>query len=328
MIDDYDEQYLDFLVRIAWLYYKEGLTQAEIATRLNTTRARVIRALSVALSESLVEIKLCHPFYNFLALEDEIKTVFNLEDAVVVPTPKHADQLKKSLAKAGALYLQRTLDDGDVIGVAWGSTLHAVAEELPRMTLNNVSVVMLLGGLSTAINDLNPNDTSRLLAEKLSGRCFYLPVPAIVGSSDLKQFLMHDSLIRASFDMAQYANRVLVGIGDTTEDARLLRTGFIDAPSLQKLCARGAVGDLIARYFDVSGQRVGHEMDDRIIGLDPDDLRNRDNVIAVAGGPAKVDAILGALIGRYVNVIVTDEISARAVLDRHAAVSGTEQAQV
>lgn len=319
MIDDYDESYLDFLVRVAWLYYKEGLTQAEVAKRLNTTRARIVKALNVALSESLVEINLRHPRYNLLALEAQLVDAFGLDDAVIVPTPEDASHLKKSLAQAGALYLQRTLRDGDVVGAAWGSTVHGVAEHLAPMTLRNISVVMLLGGLSTAINEFNPNDTSRLIAEKLSARCFYMPVPAIVGSAELKDFLLRDSLIKAAFEMARYANRLLVGIGDTTDEARLLRTGFIDAPSLHKLCARGAVGDLIARYFDAQGQGVGHEMDDRIMGLDLDDLRERDNVIAVAGGAAKVDAILGAMRGGYVDIIVTDEVSASAVLERGSA---------
>lgn len=319
MIEDYDENYLDFLVRVAWLYYKEGLTQANVAKRLNTTRARIIKALNVALAESLVEINLRHPRYNLLALETQLVDAFGIDDAVIVPTPEDASHLKKSLAQACALYLQRTLQDGDVVGAAWGSTVHGVAEYLPPMALKNISVVMLLGGLSTAINEFNPNDTSRLLAEKLSARCFYMPVPAVVGSAELKDFLLRDSLIQAAFEMARYANRLLVGIGDTTYEARLLRTGFIDAPSLHKLCARGAVGDLLARYFDAQGKRVGHEMDGRIMGLDLDDLKERNNVIAVAGGPAKVDAVLGALRGGYVDIIVTDEVSASAVLERHSA---------
>lgn len=322
MLDNFEDNELEFLVRTSWLYYKEGLTQAEVATRLGTTRARVIRALNTAMNESLVEINLRHPRYNLLSIEDEIKSAFGLDDAVVVPTPEDSGILKTVLARGAALYLRRTLKDGDILGTAWGSTVMEVAKSITPMELENASVVMLLGGLTTAINNLNPNDTSRLIAEKLNARCFYLPVPAIVSTAKLKEFLMNDPLVDAAFEVARLATHALVGIGDTTGEAQLLQSGFINVPTLQKLCAKGAVGDVVARYFDINGQRINHEMDNRIVGLDLDDLKNGHHVVAVAGGGNKIKAILGALRGNYLDVLVTDEQTAKSILELQSQ-SGT-----
>ena len=56
-----------------------------------------------------------------------------------------------------------------------------------------------------------------------------------------------------------------------------------------------------------------------MVGISLEQLRALDGVIGVAGGEEKVPAILGALRGGYLNVLITDEATAQAVLARHRA---------
>jgi len=80
--------------------------------------------------------------------------------------------------------------------------------------------------------------------------------------------------------------------------------------------AKGAVGDISGRFFDIAGNPVVTELDERILALSLGDLQTISPVVAAAGGDDKVEAILGALWGGYLDVLIVDEETAGKVLKR------------
>ncbi len=64
----------------------------------------------------------------------------------------------------------------------------------------------------------------------------------------------------------------------------------------------------------VSGQWLDIDINRRIVGISLEALSKIDTVIGVAGGSRKGAAILGALRGRYINVLITDDQAAQKVL--------------
>jgi DNA-binding transcriptional regulator LsrR (DeoR family) len=113
----------------------------------------------------------------------------------------------------------------------------------------------------------------------------------------------------------QNLTMALVGIG-SLQPSQLLRASgnAIDPADQNKLRALGAVGDVCNRYFDIDGQLVQSDLDSRVVGINPETLRAIPRRIGLAGGTRKHDAIRAALTGNWVNVLVTDLSTARALL--------------
>ena len=84
---------------------------------------------------------------------------------------------------------------------------------------------------------------------------------------------------------------------------------------LNILKSKGAVGDVCLRFFDTDGQVVHSEIDDRVMGISLEELKKIDRVVGVTGGPKKFGAIRAALKGKIINVLVTDHLSAKRVLE-------------
>ena len=304
-----------FMARVAWLYYEEGLTQQQIAKRLGITRLRVNKLLSNARKEGVVQIRIVGPMAGCFALETKLKTEFGLQNCIIVPTPDDPLMIRDMIGIACANYLTKSLTSGDVLGTAWGSTVFDVARHLKSMEIDNFSVVSLLGGLTNDPPSLNPFDIAKTVADKCGGKCYYLFAPSIVDSREIRDAIMSDGRFRSTFEIAQKASKALLGIGEATEDAILVKTGFINASKMAELRLKGAVGDLLGRFFDIDGRLIEDDINDKVIGLSLEDIRTIDVVIGVAGGSSKIRPILGALRGRHINVLITDEVTAQSVLD-------------
>jgi DNA-binding transcriptional regulator LsrR (DeoR family) len=92
-----------------------------------------------------------------------------------------------------------------------------------------------------------------------------------------------------------------------------------------ELRAAGAVGDICLRYFDAEGAVVGSQFDDRVVGIAPDQFQAIPRRVGVAGGERKHDAILGALRGGWLNVLVTDVDTAARLAEAPVAQAGDAQ---
>jgi len=306
----------DGTVSAAWLYYHEGLTQAEIAEVLRVSRPSVANMLARARATGVVRISVRPDYLDAFTVSRELRQRFGLQQALIVPTAPSADTVSvhRAIGKAGALYLEETVRAGETIVTAWGATMLETALALTGLRVPDITIAQALGGLSTA-DDFNPTKVATLMADKLGARVYHLFVPCVVESLQVREILVRDRSIHSAFEVARSAHRAMIGIGKVAADATVVRAGFLTELQIHELRAKGAVGDLMGRFFDIHGNPVQTELNDRIMALDLEDLKKIDPVIAVAGGPDKVQAILGAIRGGYVDVLIIDDRTARAVLD-------------
>ncbi|MCL5045996.1 MAG: sugar-binding transcriptional regulator [Actinobacteria bacterium] len=304
----------DLMVRAAWLYYEEGLTQQEVADRLGVTRLRITRLLKEARDQGVVEIRVIHPIAPCVRLEEQLKSRFDLKSATVVPAPSDPTLLKRVLGKAGAGYLQSVLGPGDRLGVTWGTTLSTVVDFIRPKPIADFSVIQMTGGLTQGIADVNPYDITHQVAERLGGRRYYLYAPVYVDSEETCRALLSDTFIAEVMKRARNATHVLAGLGDLGPQSTFYQIGYVDEATVVHLKEQGAVGDILGRHYDIDGKPAGGRLQNRTVGITLEELRNIPHVIAVAGGGAKVLPILGALRGRLINALITDEFTAREVL--------------
>ncbi len=298
--------------KVADLYYMRDMTQQEIAERLGISRPTVCRLLQRSRAEGIVRIDVIPPDGAHHQIERELEERFSLREAIVV-TGQHEAATQRALGRAAAEYLDRILKGGEKIGVSWGTTLRAVVDNLHPRPLGP-TVVPLVGGVGQITPGIHANDLAHGIAEAFGGEVHLLHAPAVVASARVRRAMLSDGGIARSLAMARQVDVALVGIGALVPSSTLVHSGYFSADQLAALRRRGGVGDICTRVFTREGAPVDDTLERRILAVELSDLRRISQVVGVAGGPAKADAIHGALSGRLVDVLVTDHQAARAVL--------------
>lgn len=306
------------LYEIAKNYYELEKTQSEIASSLGISRSQVSRALKQAKDEGIVIVKVTPPGLDFAYLEDELRSTFGLSEAVVISGKAGPSRLlTQNLGMAGAKYLDETLKHGHVVGVSWGATLRELVAALGSIKPDprDIVAVPLLGGQGQASPDLQVNDIASRVSLAFSGSHLYLHAPSFVDTPKARDTMMNDSNIRNVASKWAEADVAVVGIGCFAPPSTLLEEGGFPSDELGELVSMGVVGDMCMRFFDAQGAPAATPLGERIIGASLDQLRSIDSVVAVAGGENKATSILGALRTGVVDVLITDDITARRVLE-------------
>ena len=294
---------------MARLYHEKGLRQPEIAAQLHVSQARVSRLLNEAGERGIVRTVVVAPAGVHSELEERLAEQFALRDVVVVDVEGNVSETVSALGSAAAAYLDTTLTGGDVIGVSsWSATLLAAVEAMrPKRTKVADAVVQVVGGIGSPEVQMQATRLTGRLAEVTGASPVFIPSPGLVGSPALRQALMADPGVQAVLAMWSQLTVSLVGIGTLEPSPLLRRSGNSLAPEEQEeLRAAGAVGDVCLRYFDAEGRAIESSFDQRVIGISRDDILRVPRRIGVAGGEEKVDAIRAAVLGDWVNILITD----------------------
>jgi DNA-binding transcriptional regulator LsrR (DeoR family) len=307
----------DLAARAAWLYYVAGATQDSIADKLKVSRAGAQRLVALAMAERLVTVRLDHPIAACMELAHELARRFDLDPCEVAPAdPGDVAVTRRAIGILAAERLERELAVRApvILGVGSGRTMHAIVEELPTLVQPQHRVVGLVGAIARD-GSANPYEVVMRLADRIGAQRFPLPLPTITETAaerELWQAHLGYGRVRALAERAQLS---LVGVGQIAWDGPLHVDGFITDTELGEMMRRGAVGEILGWSFDADGRLLDGAVNDRVtsIPLQPSAERR---IVAAAGGAAKVDAILGALRGRLVNGLLTDEGTARALLAR------------
>ncbi|QQF01840.1 bifunctional sugar-binding transcriptional regulator/dihydroxyacetone kinase subunit DhaK [Sinorhizobium meliloti] len=303
----------DPYVWACWLYYEDGMTQGEIAEAMGVSRATVNSYLADAREKGIVNISIEPARLASLTIAQELKRHFGLTDCLVVPSDDNARPLIDRLGAAGAQALPKLLKSGDTLAVAWGRTVLSVGEHAGIASLQDMTVVQATGG-TTAAFAYTPELCASAVARAISARCVNITAPAVVKSPELLHMLLEEPLVQEQFATLARANRVLFGISSLRPNSTIHTSGFFESVSLQDYLAAGAVGVVAGRFIDERGRPVAGPLDHRTVGISLDLLRNIGTRIAVAGGFDKVPALLAALRGGYVNVLITDAATGHGIL--------------
>jgi DNA-binding transcriptional regulator LsrR (DeoR family) len=308
---------LKLMVKVANLYYKDNLTQENISKKLKVSKYQVNRILKKALTSGIVQINIIDPTDNISSLEDKLEKRFNLKRAVVVENDGLSDiELKSKLGAAAANYLLEIIKDRDVIGVAWGTTINEVINHLPSRINKNVEVIQITGGSHQLSINLNCHDITRRFAKIFGVEPHLLYAPAILDSKELYGLLLKEKSIKQTFDYFGKITIALVGIGSMYPRiiSTLINTGHIGEEDLISLKKHYAVGDVFSYFFDMDGKICNSTLQGRVFAMPVELLLKVPYSIGVAGGKLKAEAILGALRGKYINILITDNLAAEKIL--------------
>lgn len=304
---------LRLLAKVARLYYVQGIRQEEISERLCIHQSSVSRLLKRAREAGLVRFSVTAPQGTYSHLEDRLAEKYGLRDVVVIDGSSEEESLARDLGTAAAYYLETTLKPGTKIGVSsWSRSLFSMADSLhPGRYCSGGEVVQILGGVGNSGVNHEALFLAQRLANVIGAQPVLLQAPAVVGTAESKRVLIREPLMRETIRHFEQLDMALVGIGSMDPSRLLASSGNVFSPAERaELSAAGAVGDICFRYFDAGGAPVKSPLMQRVIGIEPEMLKQIGRVIGVAGGRKKTAAIRAALVGKWVNVLIIDHRAA------------------
>lgn len=308
---------VSLMVKVARMYHQDGLKQDEIAGRLQISRAMISMILSEARDTGIVEINIRNPLVNNEVLSDELKRLFALKECIVIPTSlQDAPTLRKLVAQRAVDVFNREIDSGKTVGITWGRTCYQFVSSFSTdKELKDVSVIPLIGGSNQKAGYYQLNEMVRNLAEKLNGMPYFIHAPALTSSASEKEMYLNCEAMQTIMERWKNIDIIIMGIGAFPKESSSEREAYTGENEIRKNYEENdAVGDICARYFRIDGEFIKDAFYDRVIGISIEVIRNSKTVIGVAAGTDKSRTILGALRTRVLDIFITDEQTAKAVI--------------
>jgi len=274
----------------------------------------VSRLLSRSKEEGIIRISINMPNGVYTELEEALVMKFGLRDAIVVDSLDDDEKLiQRDLGAAAAYYLESAIRPNEIIGISsWSATLLALVDALhPLPRKAGIKVVQILGGVGNPSVEAHATRLTSRLAQLVSGEVVYLPVPGVLATEEARNILLADNVSQNAIKLFDQVTTALVGIGALDPSPLLAESGNIFSSNDMDMLHRGkAVGDVLLHFYDITGKLVDTGMDKRVISMDLKQLTKVNRAIGVAGGSRKYAGILGALRGRWVNILITDRFTA------------------
>ena len=295
------------------LYYQDELGQKEICEVLGISRPTVSRMLTIGKERGIVRIEIQNPDnIAYGQMERALEKKYDLQEVIIVPSSPISDgqyPINSEIGSATLGYLSRVLMDGYLVGITMGLAIQNVvrSDYFIRSPIK-ATFVPLVGGVAESRLDIHSNYLAQEFADRFAGDCVQFFAPAVFSQRTVLEGFLKEKTIRNVICLYSRLDLVLMGIGiPSTEHSTILKTGYVDRAILEDFTERGAVGDIALRYFDENGDTAPfQDFNERVAGIPLETLKKIPRRVGVAGGRAKKDAVLGAIRGGFINVLITD----------------------
>jgi DNA-binding transcriptional regulator LsrR (DeoR family) len=309
---------LRLMTKVARLYYSMHLRQTQIADQLDISQATISRLIKRAQDEQIIRINISPPTGIYSEIEASLEQIYRLKQAIVVDSIENDEQIMRDIGAAAAYYLEQTIKPDEVIGLSsWSKTLMAMVDAMnPLGRQAGAQVVQVLGGMGNPAVENHAVHLVRRLAVLVQGQAVFLPAPGVVSKAETRKLYMKDPYVASAIDKFNKITLCLVGIGSVEPSDMLASSGNVFSnEELNALREKGAVGDICMRFFDAQGRPIHHGLNERVIGLELEQLRRIRRCVGVAGGQRKIAGIRGAMLGGYINVLITDIHTAKRLIE-------------
>lgn len=309
------------LAEAAQLYYARDFTQEQIARRIGVSRSNVSRMLKEARAQGMVEITIHSPLRTVPELQEDLASRLGLRECLVLAALDRESRVFETtdtvtqVAALAARHLLENTSEGDTIGLGWGRSVHRVAHSRFLREERDTTVVQLMGSIGGSIPEFDGVATTARLANALGASAHYLHAPMLVTDTAVRNGLLRDPHISKTLEVAREADTIVSSVGIPNRYHGQYCTGYLDEGDLRYIREQGAVGDICGSYFARDGSLVPLEMNERSIAISSEELLAVPNRIGVASGSEKPLANIGAARSKLLNVLITDEATARKMLD-------------
>lgn len=305
-------------VEAAWLYYHDGLNQNEIAARMRISRASVVNYLNEVRARDWVRVHLDSDVFRGHRMAAQLCAKYGLVETLVVPEGAidqgEAAASVARVTRAAADWLPRLLEPGDSLGVSWGATIYQMAQQVPYTPVPDLTVIQLLGSRPAALG-FEAEACTSMLAHRLAGQCMNLHVPLVLSNKNLRDALCDEPVVRDQLEALATCNKTVLACGTCDADAHVVRSGILSAKSIADFREKGAAGVICGRLIDAEGQPVIADVEERMIGVSLEQMRNKKMALLVAAGPGRAGPAQAAIKGGFVTHLATSARVAEELLE-------------
>lgn len=301
----------ELLARISREYYLENRPKVDIAASHNLSRFQVARLLTEARERGIVEITVHFPSPFSSADVHRIESWLGIPQVVVADSMGDENQARGILAKAAAAEVSRQAPAGGTLGISWSRTLDVASRlvrELPRC-----DIVQLAGALPSAA-DSNPLELIQRLGHLSGGMTWPLWAPLIVEDPTAAAGLRRQQEIAGALAKADNLDLAVVAIGAWKAGSSTVWERA-HAEVRQAAVEAGAVAECSGRLINAAGVPVESGLDEQIIAVTVKQLQRTPQVIAVAQGQARAEAVQAVAKAGFVTTLIIDIPLARALYD-------------
>ncbi|AIQ60116.1 sugar-binding transcriptional regulator [Paenibacillus borealis] len=311
-----NEEEKKILVQVAKMYYLEDLTQSDISKRLGIYRTSISRLLKKARDEGIVQINIIDEASTHFEMENRLKQLFGLQEVIIVASHESmsGNDKIKSVGRAGAELLSKMIKDEDVVGFAWGRTMGSLIGEFNDCPQRSAHFVPLVGGPGDMETKYHVNAIVYSIATDFGGEAHMIDAAAVLERKETRNEIMNSNYFRKITELWDKLTVAVVGIGAPISNSNMIWTGFLGDKEIKHLNNHDAVGDICSRFYDSQGNAVNSELAERTIAIPLERLRDTRYTLALAESIEKAPSILGAIRGKYINALVTNEETAAEVL--------------
>lgn len=303
------------MLRLARLYYVEGVSQNQLAKREGISKATVSRMLSLARENGFVTITVNDSLRDARALSKQLHSLFPNAEFNVVPTSQNdRAEIHEKVSMAVAKYLDDLVKNGDIIGFGGSETLSMIAQHLNPKNVRDVVVLSLMGMITDPKCEAFAYNTGVKLADAYQADANFLPLPVIFDNVDAKGIVEKEDHIRYLEKLGRLSNIALLSL-DSIEDSLFLnRTSFFKDEQRQAI-KNEAVGDLLGHFIDKNGDIIDPDLDERVVTTTLSNLKQKECSIVAVHKVETVSALNAVLKGGYCNHVFIDQYSAQVLLD-------------
>ena len=307
------------LANVALLYYGEGLTQSDIAKRMQVSRATIVNMLRESRERGIVEIRVDGKHLSSSSLARELRDKYGLRDVYIANsdtrgTPQDRAALLSQVGRVGAAAILDIIEAGDRVGVAWGETIMAVSDVISKSFTDGVEICQLIGSMSSDRVPASENCAIQI-AGKLGAKCFTLHAPGIVATPEMADVFRNEPTIHSQLARLNDLDMTIASIGNVDAQTHLKAADMATEQELDAARAKGAVGILCCRFIDAAGKAIATPPDDRLVAATLANLQKPKKKLLIVCGADRADATLAAIRGGLVTHLCIDDGLAQQILD-------------
>jgi len=286
----------DTLVQLATLYYLGDVSQERLSEIMGLSRTKVSRLLKQCREQKIVEFKINATDHIVSRLEEELTAALHLREVHIVPSASTAAESRRAVGARAAEYLALVLRNNMMVGIAWGSTIRDMVDQVtPAHLADNAGVIQLSGGVNLSSTDCNERELTKVLAKKLDARCYAFQAPILVQSPLLRSLFLKEPEIKRQFQLFDRVDLAFLGVGSNDPyEGMMYKAGYLTFEETKQLIDMNAIGDLCGHRIAPNGDHIKTFLDERIIAIDPARLRRIPQKVVLGAGRNKAESIIAA----------------------------------
>ena len=220
------------------------------------------------------------------------------------------------IAQYATNILNDLLEDATFVGLGWGYTVYQTAKMINhKIRKKDLTFAPLVGLSNMNSRYYMNNNIVNLFAENTDSNGYYCSVPLVQNRKKLTE--LEEKSFQELIKQWENIDAAIISVGGPpTED--LTRNDPMVTEFNEYISTVDIAGNVLTHYFDAKGNSLDQDISKYFYTAtyDINKLKKLKSSICLAGGPEKVDAIIMFAKMRFFNKLITDEITARMIIER------------